>query len=211
MALSVATKTQIHDWYKALQQQIPDFIPREPQRQMIAEVARALAGDIERHLVIEAPTGVGKTLSYLIPGIAIGRAEQKPLVVSTANVALQDQIFSKDLPLLRKLIPDLTSIGAFGRRRYVCPRNLAADGVSQGDLLLFLYDPLAPASGAEHQQCVALQTSLNNASWDGLRDHYPQAVSDPLCARLSTDKANCLGRNCHYFRDCPFYLARKEI
>lgn len=214
MALSVATKAQIHDWYKALQQQIPDFIPREPQRQMIAEVARALAGDIERHLVIEAPTGVGKTLSYLIPGIAIGRAEQKPMVVSTANVALQDQIFSKDLPLLRKLIPDLTFIGAFGRRRYVCPRNLAAlaaDGVSQGDLLLFLDDPLAPASGAEHQQCVALQTSLNNASWDGLRDHYPQAVSDPLWARLSTDKANCLGRNCHYFRDCPFYLARKEI
>lgn len=214
MALSVATKAQIHDWYKALQQHIPDFIPREPQRQMIAEVARALAGDIERHLVIEAPTGVGKTLSYLIPGIAIGRAEQKPLVVSTANVALQDQIFSKDLPLLRKLIPDLTFIGAFGRRRYVCPRNLAAlaaDCVSQGDLLLFLDDPLAPASGAEHQQCVALQTSLNNASWDGLRDHYPQAVSDPLWARLSTDKANCLGRNCHYFRDCPFYLARKEI
>ncbi|BAE74191.1 putative ATP-dependent helicase [Sodalis glossinidius str. 'morsitans'] len=214
MTLSVAIKAQIHDWYKALQQHIPDFIPREPQRQMIAAVARALAGDIERHLVIEAPTGVGKTLSYLIPGIAIGRAEQKTLVVSTANVALQDQIFSKDLPLLKKLIPDLTFIGAFGRRRYVCPRNLAAlaaEGGGQSDLMLFLDDALVPASGADHPQCVALQKSLSDFSWDGLRDHYPHAVSDALWARLSTDKANCLGRNCHYFRDCPFYLARKEI
>lgn len=105
MALTAALKAQIGAWYKALQQQIPDFIPRAPQRQMIADVAKTLAGDDGRHLAIEAPTGVGKTLSYLIPGIAIAREEDKTLVVSTANVALQDQIFSKDLPLLRKIIP----------------------------------------------------------------------------------------------------------
>ena len=90
---------------------------------MIADVAKTLAGDDGRHLAIEAPTGVGKTLSYLIPGIAIAREEDKTLVVSTANVALQDQIFSKDLPLLRKIIPDLRFTAAFGRGRYVCPRN----------------------------------------------------------------------------------------
>lgn len=214
MTLSVATKAQIFDWYKALQKHIPDFISRAPQRQMIAEVARALAGEIDRHLVIEAPTGVGKTLSYLIPGIAISRAEQKPLVVSTANVALQDQIYSKDLPLLKKLIPDLKFTGAFGRRRYVCPRNLAAlasDVASQGDLMLYLDDELAPATGAEQVLCGKLQTALSSFRWDGLRDHYAQSVSDTLWGRLSTDKANCLGRNCHYFRDCPFFLARKEI
>ena len=44
-------------------------------------------------------------------------------MVSTANVALQDQIYSKDLPLLKKIIPDLKFTGAFGRGRYVCPRN----------------------------------------------------------------------------------------
>ncbi len=214
MPLSVATKAQIHDWYKALQKHIPDFISRIPQRQMIAEVAKALAGDIERHLVIEAPTGVGKTLSYLIPGIAIGRAEQKPLVVSTANVALQDQIFSKDLPLLKKLIPDLKFTAAFGRRRYVCPRNLAAmaaDAVFQGDLKLFLDDALMPANGAEQALCVKMQQALAGFAWDGLRDHYSRSVDDSLWNKLSTDKANCLGRNCHYFRDCPFFIARKEI
>ena len=82
MALTAALKAQIAAWYKALQEQIPDFIPRAPQRQMIADVAKTLAGEEGRHLAIEAPTGVGKTLSYLIPGIAIAREEQKTLVVS---------------------------------------------------------------------------------------------------------------------------------
>lgn len=77
MALTAALKAQIGDWYKKLQAQVPDFIPRAPQRQMIAEVAKTLAGDEDRHLAIEAPTGVGKTLSYLIPGIAIARASEK--------------------------------------------------------------------------------------------------------------------------------------
>lgn len=214
MALSSAVKDQIGHWYKALQQQIPDFISRAPQRQMIAEVAKTLAGDYPRHLAIEAPTGVGKTLSYLIPGIAVGRAESKPLVVSTANVALQDQIYSKDLPLLKKIIPDLKFTGAFGRGRYVCPRNLAAmstDVSQQGDLTLFLDDELAPSSGEEQALCQKLTKALARFEWDGLRDHYQQSIDDPLWAKLSTDKANCLGRNCHYIRECPFYIARKEI
>src|SRR5471032_3247565 len=183
MALSPAVKNQISQWYKALQEQIPDFIPRAPQRQMIAEVAKAFSGDSARHLAIEAPTGVGKTLSYLIPGIAVSREEEKPLIVSTANVALQDQIFSKDLPLLKQLIPDLKFTAAFGRRRYVCPRNLAAmaaDAVFQGDLKLFLDDELTPANGDEKTLCGKLLQDLQRFAWDGLRDHYPKSVSDGL-------------------------------
>ncbi|WP_163304679.1 ATP-dependent DNA helicase DinG [Enterobacter ludwigii] len=214
MALTAALKAQIGAWYKALQQQIPDFIPRAPQRQMIADVAKTLSGDDGRHLAIEAPTGVGKTLSYLIPGIAIAREEQKTLVVSTANVALQDQIFSKDLPLLRKIIPELRFTAAFGRGRYVCPRNLAAlasSEPSQQDLLAFLDDELTPNNKAEQEQCATLKTELDSYKWDGLRDHTSHAISDDLWRRLSTDKASCLNRNCHYYRECPFFVARREI
>ncbi|MFU9137808.1 ATP-dependent DNA helicase DinG [Erwinia tasmaniensis] len=213
MALTVALKAQIAEWYKALQQQIPDFISRAPQRQMIAEVAKTLAGDDGRHLAIEAPTGVGKTLSYLIPGIAVSRAEEKPLVVSTANVALQDQIFSKDLPLLKKIIPDLRFTAAFGRRRYVCPRNLSAlatDEEKQGDLLLFLDDDMT-ASKEERAFCTGLEQKRNRHQWDGLRDHCDDTIEESLWQRLSTDKANCLGSNCHWYRECPFYVARREI
>ncbi|WP_437888688.1 ATP-dependent DNA helicase DinG [Phytobacter sp. V91] len=214
MALTAALRAQIAAWYKALQQQIPDFIPRAPQRQMIADVAKTLAGDEGRHLAIEAPTGVGKTLSYLIPGIAIAREEQKTLVVSTANVALQDQIFSKDLPLLRKIIPDLRFTAAFGRGRYVCPRNLTALSSSdptQQDLLAFLEDELTANNQEEQALCTKLKGELDSYRWDGLRDHNSHAISDDLWRRLSTDKASCLNRNCHYYRECPFFVARREI
>ncbi|WP_192458451.1 ATP-dependent DNA helicase DinG [Musicola keenii] len=213
MTLTPALKQQIGQWYKALQQHIPDFVSRAPQRQMVAEVAKALAGDYPRHLAIEAPTGVGKTLSYLIPGIAIGRDTLKTLVVSTANVALQDQIFSKDLPLLRQFIPDLKFTAAFGRGRYVCPRNLAAmstDVSSQGDLLLFMDEHL-PSSKEEQATSARLQLALQSYQWDGLRDHSQESIGDALWSRLSTDKANCLGRNCFHYRECPFFLARREI
>ncbi len=197
MALTAAIKSQIAQWYKALQQQVPDFIPRAPQRQMIADVAKSLAGDEGRHLAIEAPTGVGKTLSYLIPGIAVSRAEEdKTLVISTANVALQDQIFSKDLPLLRKIIPDLTFTAAFGRGRYVCPRNLAALAATddqQGDLLLYLDEQAVTGSKEEQKFCARLEKAdLGSYKWDGLRDHTDVAIDDSLWQRLSTDKASCL-------------------
>lgn len=135
-------------------------------------------------------------------------------MVSTANVALQDQIYSKDLPLLKKIIPDLKFIGAFGRGRYLCPRNLAAissDTREQGDLPLFFDDERGPSSGAELALCQKLGKAFSCCEWDGLRDHYSLPIDDPLWARLSTDKANCLGRNCHYIRECPFYIVRKEI
>lgn len=214
MALTAALKAQIAAWYKALQEQIPDFIPRAPQRQMIADVTKTLAGEEGRHLAIEAPTGVGKTLSYLIPGIAIAREEQKTLVVSTANVALQDQIYSKDLPLLKKIIPDLKFTAAFGRGRYVCPRNLtalASTEPTQQDLLAFLDDELTPNNQEEQKRCAKLKGDLDTYKWDGLRDHTDIAIDDDLWRRLSTDKASCLNRNCYYYRECPFFVARREI
>lgn len=79
--------------------------------------------------------------------------------MSTANVALQDQIYSKDLPLLKKIIPDLKFTAAFGRGRYVCPRNLtalASTEPTQQDLLAFLDDELTPnQSGRAKTLCEA--------------------------------------------------------
>ncbi|MBT0350088.1 ATP-dependent DNA helicase DinG [Morganella morganii subsp. morganii] len=214
MPLSATVKQQISAWYKALPEQIDGFVPRAPQREMIAEVARTMAGDEGRHLVIEAPTGVGKTLSYLIPGIAVAREQQKLLVISTANVALQDQIYSKDLPLLAKIIPDLRFTGAFGRGRYVCPRNMAVIGAAEGeqiDLMLLLEDKADVATASERDTVRKLQNDFTSFGWDGLRDHHKTSIPDSLWRKISTDKLSCLGRNCQYYSRCPFFLARREI
>lgn len=214
MSLSQSVKTQISQWYKALPEHIEGFIPRAPQREMIAEVAKTFSDETGRHLIIEAPTGVGKTLSYLIPGIAISREEKKPLIISTANVALQDQIYSKDLPLLKKIIPDLTFTGAFGRGRYLCPRNLEAICATEGeqiDLMFLLEDKVDVATSAERETCQELKHDFTSFGWDGLRDHHKRALTDSLWRKISTDKMNCLGRNCQYYHRCPFFLARREI
>ncbi|ALE21747.1 MULTISPECIES: ATP-dependent DNA helicase DinG [Proteus] len=214
MSLSQSVKMQISQWYKALPEHIEGFIPRAPQREMIAEVAKTFSDETGRHLIIEAPTGVGKTLSYLIPGIAISREEKKPLIISTANVALQDQIYSKDLPLLKKIIPDLTFAGAFGRGRYLCPRNLEAICATEGeqiDLMFLLEDKVDVATSAEREICQELKHDFTSFGWDGLRDHHKRALTDSLWRKISTDKMNCLGRNCQYYHRCPFFLARREI
>ncbi|HGM9781037.1 TPA: ATP-dependent DNA helicase DinG [Proteus mirabilis] len=214
MSLSQSVKMQISQWYKALPEHIEGFIPRAPQREMIAEVAKTFSDETGRHLIIEAPTGVGKTLSYLIPGIAISREDKKPLIISTANVALQDQIYSKDLPLLKKIIPDLTFTGAFGRGRYLCPRNLEAICATEGeqiDLMFLLEDKVDVATSAEREICQELKHDFTSFGWDGLRDHHKRALTDSLWRNISTDKMNCLGRNCQYYHRCPFFLARREI
>ncbi|STD18638.1 ATP-dependent DNA helicase DinG [Enterobacter asburiae] len=208
MALTAALKAQIGAWYKALQQQIPDFIPRAPQRQMIADVAKTLAGDDGRHLAIEAPDRRREN-----PVVSHSRASRlrgkrtKRWWSAPPNVALQDQIFSKDLPLLRKIIPDLRFYGSLLGAGVTCARvtwrALASSEPNQQDLLAFLDDELTPNNKAEQEQCAKLKAELDGYKWDGLRDHTSQAISDDLWRRLSTDKASCLNRNCHYYRGVP--------
>ncbi len=129
-------------------------------------------------------------------------------------MALQDQIYSKDLPLLKKIIPDLTFAGAFGRGRYLCPRNLEAICATEGeqiDLMFLLEDKVDVATSAEREICQELKHDFTSFGWDGLRDHHKRALTDSLWRKISTDKMNCLGRNCQYYHRCPFFLARREI
>ncbi|MFC0180571.1 ATP-dependent DNA helicase DinG [Thorsellia kenyensis] len=214
MALPSEVKNNITKWYKALQNHIPNFISRAPQREMIAHVANSLNGENGRHLIVEAPTGVGKTLSYLIPGIAVAQNQEKKLVVSTANIALQDQIFNKDLPLIQKIIPEIKFIAVFGRARYVCPRNLtylSPKNDGQTGFLDLFEDDEFNVNQNEAEFCLQLYDNLIKNKWDGVRDHHSESISDSLWQKMSTDKQNCLGRNCYHFRECPFYLSRKDI
>ena len=94
------------------------------------------------------------------------------------------------------------------------PRNLtalASTEPTQQDLLAFLDDELTPNNQEEQKRCAKLKGDLDTYKWDGLRDHTDIAIDDDLWRRLSTDKASCLNRNCYYYRECPFFVARREI
>ncbi|MGC6746594.1 hypothetical protein ACP0HM_31800 [Escherichia coli] len=213
MALTAALKAQIATGIRRFREQIPDFIPRAPQQQMIADVAKTLAekkGGIWRL----KPHRRWENALLFDPRHRHCPRRAKTLVVSTANVALQDQIYSKDLPLLKRSFPILNSLPLFGRGRYVCPRNLtalASTEPTQQDLLAFLDDELTPNNQEEQKRCAKLKGDLDTYKWDGLRDHTDIAIDDDLWRRLSTDKASCLNRNCYYYRECPFLLLVREI
>ncbi|HEX3988430.1 MAG TPA: DEAD/DEAH box helicase, partial [Verrucomicrobiae bacterium] len=100
-----------------------NFEYRPQQQEMAVAVARAL--EQKEHLIVEAGTGVGKSLAYLIPAIFHSVAHNKKAVISTHTINLQEQLILKDLPMLSKALPvkfDFTMLK--GRHNYLCTRRL---------------------------------------------------------------------------------------
>src|SRR5246127_1673564 len=96
---------------------------RPQQQEMAAAVAKAL--EEERHLVIEAGTGVGKSLAYLVPAILFALEHHKKAIISTHTINLQEQLLYKDIPILKKVLPvEFDAALMKGRQNYICPRRL---------------------------------------------------------------------------------------
>lgn len=110
------------DLEQKLQKHMAHYEIRESQQKMVELVDEALHSN--QHLVIEAGTGVGKSLGYLIPGVRFAKEKDRPLVVSTHTVQLQQQLLERDVPLLKKIMPfDFTATLLKGRNHYLCLRK----------------------------------------------------------------------------------------
>ncbi|RLT45660.1 MAG: DNA polymerase III subunit epsilon, partial [Chloroflexi bacterium] len=105
----------------ALAGQFASYESRPQQLKMMRAVARALSG--QRHLLVEAGTGTGKSLAYLVPAICWAVQSDWRVVISTNTINLQDQLMRKDLPALQQALPqDFRAAVLKGRGNYVCPR-----------------------------------------------------------------------------------------
>ena len=100
-----------------------NFEYRPQQQEMAAAVARAL--EEERHLVVEAGTGVGKSLAYLVPATLFAVEQKKKAIISTHTINLQEQLIHKDIPIVKKILPfEFEAALMKGRQNYLCPRRL---------------------------------------------------------------------------------------
>src|SRR6187551_3455868 len=100
-----------------------NFEYRPQQQQMAVAVARALQN--QEHLAVEAGTGVGKSLAYLIPAILFAVTQKKKAVISTHTINLQEQLTEKDLPMLEQILPVQFQFTMLkGRANYLCTRRL---------------------------------------------------------------------------------------
>ena len=182
---------------------------RAGQRTMAAHVAQAL--ELQRHLLVQAGTGTGKSLGYLVPALArVGESDQ-PIVVATATLALQAQIVNRDIPrLLQALEPHPESQAQVallkGRNNYLCLHKL--EGGYPEDEPDALFD--MPSSTSRVGEEVVRLREWADRTETGDRDELKPGVSDRAWAQVSVSAAECLGRRCPLVEECFSEMARSR-
>ena len=171
---------------------VPGFRPREVQQEMASVVARTLAR--REVLVCEAGTGTGKTFAYLVPVLASGLKA----ILSTATKTLQDQLFHRDLPLVREALGADVEVALLkGRQNYVCLYRLERASAS------LELDPRRVPQLA-HLQRWAGNSRSGDLEEARLLDEDPQ-----LRALVTSTTDNCLGQDCPRYEDCFVAKARR--
>ena len=202
-----------------------DLRARPAQKQMVATVARVLAqaeageeGDssVSRKVgVVEAGTGTGKTIAYLLAAIPLARATGRKLVLSTATVALQEQLMNKDLPEVEAHAGlALNYRLAKGRGRYLClnkvEQHLEQQGVL-GQMALYEDEQADRLPDEVINQYQGMMDAYAAGHWDGDRDALESEVDDQIWQPLTSDHLQCSNRRCLNFSACPFYRSRERL
>jgi ATP-dependent DNA helicase DinG len=200
--------------YANITANITDFKARPSQLEMVKVISQCFSNikddlkDGHNLCLIEAPTGTGKSLAYLMAGVTEATKVGKKLVIATATKTLQGQLSSKDIPLFIKASGIKIKYGlAKGRSNYLCPYQLensmtdvAGDMVAQAD------------NSAEKLTKIATAFS---SGWDGDLDNAPVMIENKLKPLITVDKHQCLGYQCpHNQKDesrCPFYNNREYL
>ena len=173
-----------------LAQAIPHYEDRVEQRVMSTAVAAAL--EDQRALIVEAGTGTGKTLAYLIPALLSG----KRVVVSTGTRGLQDQIARHDVPLLREIIgKPFAAVVLKGVANYVCKRRLA--------------EATARAAGHPDTSLAALADWAEHSETGDRAEVEWLAEGSPLWTEVTTTPDARIGPRCPYFERCFITQARR--
>ncbi|HYY01121.1 MAG TPA: ATP-dependent DNA helicase, partial [Mycobacterium sp.] len=189
---------------------------RSGQQEMAAAVAQAF--ETGEHLVVQAGTGTGKSLAYLIPAIVRAISEEEPVVVSTATIALQRQLVERDLPRLADSLSDsLPRRPQFallkGRRNYLCLNKIHNGSAADADEENFaerpqeeLFDAMAvTALGRDVQRLTAWASTTHS----GDRDDLKPGVPDRSWSQVSVSARECLGvARCPFGTECFSERAR---
>jgi ATP-dependent DNA helicase DinG len=176
---------------------IPGYILRTEQLEMVRAIEETIEGD--RILIAEAGTGVGKSLAYLVPFILWALRENRKVVVSTYTKALQNQLFVKDLPLLKKALgEDLRYALCMGSQNYVCLRKARAGG--SGDLF----------DGKDQKKHTKRVRQWLDRTDSGLVTDMDFVPDFRVWNRFSRESDMCRGKRCRYYDECFYMRARRR-
>src|SRR6185369_8250003 len=176
-----------------------NFEFRPQQQEMAVAVAEAL--EDERHLVVEAGTGVGKSLAYLVPAILYALEQKKKAIISTHTINLQEQLLHKDIPILQKSLPvEFEAALMKGRQNFLCPLRL--ERALQQAKELFT----GPETN-ELQQIAEWAGRTKDGSISDLTFEPDPKVWGQVCSEAHI----CTRKTCGHDSRCFFQNARKRF
>ncbi len=179
--------------------QARNFEYRPQQQEMAVAVARTL--EEERHLVVEAGTGVGKSLAYLIPAILFAHENKKKAIVSTHTINLQEQLMHKDIPIVKKILPiEFEAALMKGRQNYLCPRRLLRAVQSANDL----FNPTEQAD-------LARLADWARTTTDGTLSDLPVEPDPKVWTQVCSETHICTAKTCGQDSRCFFQQARRRL
>jgi len=176
-----------------------DFEYREEQQRMAVEVGQAL--EKKRPVIVEAGTGVGKSLAYLVPAALLAVRQKRKAVISTHTINLQEQLIAKDIPIVQKLLP-LTPFSAVllkGRGNYLCPGRLARAMRAVTELF----------TTAEHDELRALW-KWKQETKDGTVSDLDFTPSPNVWTQVCSEPHACTGKTCGPESGCFYQDARRR-
>jgi ATP-dependent DNA helicase DinG len=185
----------------AIAERLGNYETRPQQMEMADAVAQAIAK--RRHLMVEAGTGVGKSLAYLVPALHAALADPEcRVVVSTHTISLQEQLIRKDLPLLQQAMGQpFLALLVKGRGNYLSKRRLRV-AEQRG------YSLLADAKQVEQLQTIGQWSGRTD---DGSRSDLEFRPLGAVWDLVESDSNNCLGNKCKDYESCFYYRARRRV
>ncbi|WP_430108952.1 ATP-dependent DNA helicase DinG [Paenibacillus sp. B1-33] len=198
--LKGVTFAQFLDQVKTnLANRLDNYEPRESQEQMFNEVMECF--EQEHHLLIEAGTGTGKSLGYLLPAIYQSVSQESKVIVSTHTINLQEQLRQRDLPLLEKIVPVPFKASVLkGRSHYLCLRKFEHK-IGNREYVHARDDSLTAA-----QMLVWLSETEHG---DDEELHFVHKGTD-FWDTVASDSDSCLNRACPWFRRCFYHRAKND-
>ena len=177
-----------------LAQAIGGYRVRDQQLEMAERIAAAI--DSQAVFIAEAGTGTGKTFAYLVPALQSGGK----VIVSTGTKTLQDQLFNKDMPMVRDALKAPVKIALLkGRANYVCPYHLQ-HAIADGRFLT-----REDAADARRISVFAKTTQSGDKA-----ECIEVSENSPVWGHATSTRDNCLGQECPDYKECFVMLARRE-
>lgn len=174
---------------------LPGYRERGPQLEMARLVEEAIEQDVPA--LIEAATGTGKSLSYLIPVIRSG----KKAIISTANKALQEQLYQKDIPFCQQHIQSFDATLLKGKNNYLCLQRFDRE-INEG-MQAYVQDPI-------FERLTDAMAAVGKKTWNGDFESLSFTVPGDIRARITVDDNECARRKCPLFQTCYYYQAREQ-